>query len=572
MTLIQSPSQTPAANFAELVEAILITRGMPMAAVSNEVLIDGWIRLDVQGVCTKWTIEAEQASSLFGKLPQVRLVSPVSLLAHVSHDRTICIDDGQGLSIAEDRPDDVLATVLCDAFEVLEKAEQDAANGHRELFDEFEGYWEGFINSQTTRSSVEIAGNSRLLYGHVEHLGKGKQICLYFTEQATAPPAEFRTAKLSSVSALYLRLNRAVAVPPPGGILNETFIQLLLNSLSGADAELWSEAFCKSKRGKKRFCPVLISMPRPSGGVSLFGISFTLSDGEVDATAPIKPLGIRRHTAEYMRERGGATQNLAKKHVAVIGCGSIGSEIADTLASCGVGNLTLVDFDEMGVENVFRHALGKDSIGEMKAEALSTELLRKYPGLNVKVSTTSGHHWLKQIDAERVDTIVVAIGAPASDRKLANQIRSRGLACTVTVTWLEAFGLGGHVISLPPSGHGCLDCVYHDEDGNPALHPYVSFLAPGQKVSRTISGCLGTFIPYSSMHSRRTALLATEAVMQQLNGNTSAKYDFWVGSDELANAALIETTAWFKRANSVGSKVATQSVFGHHCPTCGGLP
>jgi len=250
MTLIQSSSPTPAANFAELVEAILISRGRPMAAVSNEVLIDGWIRLDIQGVSTKWTIEAERVSSLFGKLPQVRLVSPVSLLAHVSHDRTICIDDGQGLSIAEDRPGDVLATVFCDALEVLEKAEQDAANGHRELFDEFEGYWEGFINCQTTRSSVEIAGNSRLLYGHVEHLGKGKQICLYFTEQATTHPAEFRTAKLSSVSALYLRLNQAVAVPPPGGILNETFVQLLLNSLSAADAELWSEAFCKGKRGK----------------------------------------------------------------------------------------------------------------------------------------------------------------------------------------------------------------------------------------------------------------------------------------------------------------------------------
>lgn len=543
-----------------------------MAAVSNEVLLDGWIRLDIQGVRTNWTIEAELVPSQFGKLPQVRLVSPVNLLAHVSHDRTICIDDGQGLSIAEDRPDDVLATVLCDALEVLEKAEQDAANGHRELFDEFEGYWEGLVNCQTTRSSVEIAGSSRLLYGHVEHLSNGKQICRYFTEQGTTPPAEFQTAKLSSVSALYLRLNHRVAVPQPGGILNETFIQLLLKSLSAIDAKLWSDAFCKGGRGKKRLCPVLLSIPRPSGGVSLFGVSFTLRDDKVDVNAPIKPLVVRRHTPDYMRERGGASLNLANKHVTVVGCGSVGSEIADTLASCGVGSLTLVDFDTMGVENVFRHALGKDCIGKLKAEALSTELQRKYPALNVNVSTSSGQDWLKKIDAERVDAIVVAIGAPASDRKLANQIRSRGLACAVTVTWLEAFGLGGHVISLPPSGHGCIDCIYHDEDGNPTLHPYVSFLAAGQKVSRTISGCLGTFIPYSAMHSRRTALLATEAVIRQLNGNSSAKYEFWVGHAELAISASAETSAWFRRANSVDAVAATHSVFGHNCPACGGSP
>lgn len=570
MTLAQSSLPTPASNFAELVEAILISRGLPMAAVSNDVSVDGWLRLDIQGVNTKWTLEAEQVSSQFGKLPQVRLVSPVSLLAHVSHDRTICIEDGQGLSIAEDHPKDVLAAVICDAFQVLEDAEEDAANSHQELFDEFEGYWEGIINCQTTRSSVEITGNSRHIYGHVEHLGKGKQNCLYFTEQGTVPPAEFRTTKLSSVSALYLKLSHTVEPPHPGGILDKTYVQHLLNSLSTADANLWSDAFGKGGKGRKRFCPVLFSMPRPSGGVSLFGISLSLTEGQVDSNTQIKPLSIRRHSPEYMRERGGATLNLAKKHVAVIGCGSIGSEVADTLAACGVGSLTLVDFDDMDVENVFRHALGKDSIGTPKPDALSAELLRKYPGLTVQVEAKAGHHWLKQINAERVDAIVVAIGAPASDRKLASLIRARGLTCAVTITWLEAFGLGGHVISLPPNGQGCLECVYHDEDGSPSLHPYVSFLAPGQKVSRTISGCLGTYIPYSALHSRRTALLATEAVIRQLSGNASAKYDFWVGNDELAVAALAETSAWFKRANSVSTDAATRAVFGHRCSTCGG--
>lgn len=569
MSSMVPPADISIPEVVEMMRAIFAARGLQAVNVSNAEPVEKWIRLDVSGAFTKWTIEVEKTPSLFGKLPVVRLVSPLKLLAHVSHYRHICIDDGQGLSIAEDLPLQVIANVACDAFAVLEAAEKEADSGMASLFDEFEGYWDTLPYGQTARSAIEVDGGSRALYGHVENLGKGQLTCWYFTERGGAQPSEFHTSRLASFSALYLTLDKGVFPPPPGCDLDKAFVQRVLNALSVADKKLWTDTIGRRWKGQKRLCPVLVSMPRPSGGHSLFGITFTLRNGEVDGKAPIRPLTIRRHTPNYMRERGGASASLAESHVAIFGCGSIGSEVADTLASCGVGKFTLVDTDEMGVENVFRHALGKGDIGQKKVVALKAELLRKYPGLTINVSTDSAHHWLATEAAKSANVAVIAIGAPASDRELANQIRSLALRCGVTVTWLEAYGLGGHVLSLPPNGGGCIECVYRSDDGTPSLHPYVSFLAPGQKVSKSMSGCLGTFIPYTALHSRRTALLAAEGVLGQLNGNSAPNYAYWVGTDQMALQAGAETSPWFKRAKSVDQDVASRTVFSHQCSHCG---
>ena len=68
------------------------------------------------------------------------------------------------------------------------------------------------------------------------------------------------------------------------------------------------------------------------------------------------------------------TTGLAKlrtAHVAVIGVGGVGSWTAEALARSGVGNITLVDLDEVCVTNTNRqiHALdgatGKTKVGEL---------------------------------------------------------------------------------------------------------------------------------------------------------------------------------------------------------------
>ena len=51
-----------------------------------------------------------------------------------------------------------------------------------------------------------------------------------------------------------------------------------------------------------------------------------------------------------------AMERLAAAHVAVFGLGGVGSWCAEALARSGVGALTLIDHDEVGLTNLNRQA------------------------------------------------------------------------------------------------------------------------------------------------------------------------------------------------------------------------
>lgn len=553
-----------------LLDELLQLHGSPVGAVSNPRVEGNYLFVDVQGASTVWTIKVDIESSILDQLPSVLLVQPEQLLAHVSYGKIICIDDGQGLSIDTSRIADIYAHVLFDAFNVLEKAAVDATRGSPDLMDEFEGYFEGFPNAVLARTSVEPDTASRLIYGHIENLGKGRQVCWYLSEQSGERPSEFRTANLASFTGLYVALENAVLPPNPGAPLDSAFVERVIDAFGPKERQLWDRLVSRRWMGKTRLACLLVSQPRPSGGRSLIGLTFRLKKGRLDEKGPFSNLVVCRHTPSHMRERGGASNDFAMKHVAILGCGSVGSEIADALASCGVGKLTLVDYDRLEADNVFRHALGKNAIGQNKVDALKVELLRKYPGLTVKTAPRQAAEWMKSGESDRLDAIVLAVGKPSAERSLAKAIRSAEKPLSIVVAWLEPLGLGGHVVVLPSEGPGCLDCLYRSGDGLPSLHPEVSFLEPNQVVSKSLSGCVSTFIPYSALHSRRTALLATEMTISALASFSmvTPSYRFWVGDDTQAVANGIRTSPWYDLAKSTDCSSATQSIFGNPCSHC----
>ena len=72
-----------------------------------------------------------------------------------------------------------------------------------------------------------------------------------------------------------------------------------------------------------------------------------------------------------------AMEKLFRSHVMVIGLGGVGSWAAEALARSGVGQITLVDFDEICITNTNRqlHAV-QGMVGKKKSEAMA-ERLRK---------------------------------------------------------------------------------------------------------------------------------------------------------------------------------------------------
>lgn len=58
----------------------------------------------------------------------------------------------------------------------------------------------------------------------------------------------------------------------------------------------------------------------------------------------------------------------AKIHI--VGCGSVGSTIAENLARCGVKNIVLWDFDTVEAHNIVNQMFRQQDVGKSKVEAL----------------------------------------------------------------------------------------------------------------------------------------------------------------------------------------------------------
>lgn len=94
----------------------------------------------------------------------------------------------------------------------------------------------------------------------------------------------------------------------------------------------------------------------------------------------------------FIRERmalgNAALEHLEKAHVAVFGIGGVGSYTAEALARAGIGSLTLVDNDTVGLSNINRQLCALQStLGQFKAEAMAARIRDINPDCNVRSIT-----------------------------------------------------------------------------------------------------------------------------------------------------------------------------------------
>lgn len=501
-------------------------------------------------------------------LPSLFLGGNQRLLAHVSYQGGVCVNDGQGMSLDSDRRPDIAARIVLEGYELLERSAADAANGQTEFFNELEGYWATMPEVCTGRATFDVDTKDRLLTAHLDTMAA--RPVWWITEYRDPVPMDFRPKKAINQRGLYIHLDHIPAPPCAPEKLTTAFVEAIRTQFTPDQEELWQGLVGSSKNGPKSVV-LIVSMPRTAGGISAIGVSFGVKDGFVDAGMPAIPISLRRHTASYMRERGGASLKMFNKHVVVVGCGSIGSQVADALASSGIGRLTLVDFDTFSEDNVFRHFLPVYWVDCKKANALAVVLKSMYPGLSVTGLPKTAQQWLATHNLDDVDGIVMAIGQPTVERSLSRFFRASTLHLPVVYTWLEALDLGGHSVLAWSKGEGCLDCIFRDDEGLPSLYSRTAFLAPNQVVTRNLTGCAGNFVPYGALQARRTALLAAEHLLAALDGNQpGASYRSWVGEGSVANQQGLHATPWRALARRLSVEEATNRVFGRPCIRCKG--
>lgn len=246
----------------------------------------------------------------------------------------------------------------------------------------------------------------------------------------------------------------------------------------------------------------------------------------------IKAMDIRLFNKERIIPRSGANISLQDKKVLLVGCGSVGSQIANQLASTGIGHLTLVDPESLSLDNLYRHSLPTTYVNWPKTHGLILELQMKYPWLN----TAQKFCGLLDLRDENLlnsfDVVIIAIGSPSQERIFHDFCIKNEIETAIINTWVEGYGIGGHATLDIPDSVGCLRCAYVDSlEFSRGLVSNLNFLKSDQSLAKNMAGCGNAFLPYSNLTAIQTALIASDLASKFLLGEIiqSSKVS-WKGS------------------------------------------
>jgi molybdopterin/thiamine biosynthesis adenylyltransferase len=501
--------------------------GSPVQGRGGVIALEGRMQIEGKGVTVQIGLDEDFPLSL----PIVILIPGDSLgfIPHVDEDGYICYAQKEGLLLDRHNSALIIEEAIARSASVLTKGVR--GESKEDFVEEFEAYWRRLDGAILVWSFVEPGSNLR----KIKAARQGKEPYVFLSSEISTTQAyssDLARATYTYRNALYVPFMEGSYIKPPryGTFWTVEEIQDIVQQ------NLSQRNFRKLKRlaRKCKYDEVAIfRLPRPSGGVTLFGINFVgvenrhplLSGG---SARQMVPLILKRCDKEYLLPRGGANAQLQRKHVALIGCGSVGGFIALELIRAGVLNLTLVDPDDLDLDNTFRHILGKDAWSQPKVQGIKEEIERKYPYVRIEAITKKVEKALAMgvLKPSSYDLIIIAIGDDTVSLHLNEMLHTHRKAPLVLFTWLEPYGIGGHALLTGNSDqNGCLECLFTPimDDNEAPLHNRAAFAASGQSFTRDLLGCSNPFTPYGSADALQTALLASrlavDALLGEINGN-----------------------------------------------------
>jgi hypothetical protein len=189
--------------------------------------------------------------------------------------------------------------------------------------------------------------------------------------------------------------------------------------------------------------------------------------------AKLQKMSVQRIDSDWLHYRGeaGRIHQLHEMKVAVLGCGSLGSQIADILCKAGIGEIALFDPDILLWDNIYRHVLDSEYIGKNKAKALATFLGKKFPEINISAYATKWEtHFAGGATPsfQRFDLIISLIGDTENNTEnfLSFCSNHENHFPPVLFGWTEVWGATGHALLLGANYEtdGCLLCKINGQN------------------------------------------------------------------------------------------------------------
>ncbi len=508
-------------------------------------------------------------------------------LAHVGVERNgepgdVCIDDPESTAVDVGRPEQVYLETVQKHVELLTRLIEDPCYNQAEQLREFEAHWEILCRKSTGgyhELFVDWDGHEvqRLQVKPPQATSgsdlRTRHIALANTESPESVRGIAEVEKRQTVGIALGVTLRSVEPPPSVG---EELLTWYFSAIGQVDQVGRRE--CRRLYGKRRHDYWIVFSATIPGGETLFAVHWRsasagpLPSSEEEAKGgrwTATPHRVRSLSRGSLVPRGGGSLDLRRKSVLLVGCGSIGGELALKLTSAGVGRLTVSDPETFSEENLYRHVLSVKDIGRLKAKALANEIAGRHPWAEVKYLSKRLEELRDSALLRPFDLVVVAIGSPTVERVFAEFCRHECLPVPVMNSWLEAYGIGGHAILAVPRQRGCWHCAYVNPSTlEHGLTSNLNFLEPGQIVMSSLGGCGTQFLPYSGIAASCTATMAAGLAVDFLGGEVAASSKVsWKRGGALPTSASLETT-W--RYRHFAESLQVMPLYDDNCDLCRG--
>ena len=228
----------------------------------------------------------------------------------------------------------------------------------------------------------------------------------------------------------------------------------------------------------------------------------------------VMPVSVVRIDDRYLAQRNiPNSKTLARKNIAVIGCGTIGGYLSDMLVKAGAGTcggkLTLVDFDCLLPQNIGRHRLGFPDLLSNKAKAMAKELKRLAPGAEIRALPVD----VRQAQLGELDLLIDATGEEALGHWLCGRYPSPTPMLSV---WIEGPGTAVRGLLRMNASSACYRCLWHSngrKELRSTVDPLPSILEG--------HGCEGLYVPFPASVSVHAASLGAEMALDWVNSVSS---------------------------------------------------
>ena len=453
-------------------------------------------------------------------------------MPHIDTKGKICLYELEGVLIDGDI-EGILNQCIRKAITIILEGLE--GSNKSDFIDEFSLYWCQFSNIRHIKCDVPLKKETQLIK-YVENVvkrGKKEKYASYIEKSKKAnlfASYTSRTFKLWNISGtqkngVYIYLNPEEYIYPPDArkVLDLAYVNDLLSYIPKEKL-----SFVFSKMGNSKM--LVFCIIQPNGVENHIGVFLknvcVHDEGEfyqiskTDSTE-MYPLSVHRIDKEYLMNRvNNDRKTFSGKNWLVIGCGSIGGYLVNEIVKAGADKITLVDSDILIGENIYRHLLGVEYVGQYKAEALTKYISKNMPKVNITPYDEDIYDLLEDenVRLDDFDIIISATGNHNVNRWLNMLMQDKKYNIPVVYVWNESLDLGCHVVVINTTNQGCYECLFDRNSENEELFDKVAYCAPGQNITKNIMGCGSAFVPYASTVSLKSAALCMDIVSAVIDG------------------------------------------------------